>query len=340
MRGGRGGAGTGRGRDRVALGMAVGGALATFAALWGASVGVPTAGAPTVGTATAGVDRVTVGRDTALQPFSDAAPANTPFGAGVQFEAASSTRTAALLRGSAAINSAGWSIAVAIATASDPWVTLTDLSTGVALRVRMPSDAQAAEGLDGSLTVVQPDGHTAYDCYKMVQDSPFAWTARYVATSDLRGDGLTGGTRASGVSQLMGLIRTGEVAAAHIPHGLALAIPGPLLASGPVPPARWQDGNAATTYTGPIAMGTRVGIPPSVDLTALALSPEGLALGRALQDYGAYVLDRSANVALYAEPAADQQSVARMRADFQRTLFRLLRVVSPADGANSATRSG
>ena len=77
-----------------------------------------------------------------------------------------------------------------------------------------------------------------------------------------------------------------------------------------------------------------------MDLTALGLSPRGLALGRALQDYGAYVLDRSANVALYAEPAADQQSVARMRADFQRTLFRLLRVVSPADGANSTTRSG
>ena len=258
----------------------------------------------------------------------------------MQLEAASSTRTAALLRGSAAINSAGWSIAVAIATASDPWVTLTDLSTGVALRVRMPSDAQAAEGLHGSLTVVQPDGHTAYDCYKMVQSSPFAWTACCVATSDLRGDGLTGGNCASGVSQLMGLIRTDEVAAARIPHGLALAIPGPLLAPGPVPPARWQDGNAATTYTGPIAMGTRVGIPPTVDLTALGLSPQGRALGRALQDYGAYVLDRSANVALYAEPAADQQSVARMRADFQRTLFRLLRVVSPADGANSTTRSG
>jgi len=105
-----------------------------------------------------------------------------------------------------------------------------------------------------------------------------------------------------------------------------------MLKAGPVWPARMQDSNAATSYTGPIAMGTMMGIPPGVDLASLGLSVEGMALGAALQDYGAHVVDRSETVALYAEPLADQAAVTRMRVDY-RKLFLQLRVVTN----NSAT---
>ncbi|QTE30220.1 hypothetical protein [Pengzhenrongella sicca] len=267
-------------------------------------------------------------RIAALHPFAVSSPANTAIGSGAIFEAATDVRTAALLRGTPTINSTGWSIAVAIATEADPMVTLTNTSTGVVRSIRMPSGAQVTTGTDKAMTIVQPDGYTAYECYKMTKVSATSWTSTHIVQTDLRSDGLAGGTRAAGISQLVGLIRTAEVAADAIPHALAVSIPDSMLGVGPVWPARLQDNNAATAYKGPIAMGTMLGIPASVDLASLGLSAEGLAVARAFQDYGAYVVDRSETVALYAEPLSDQGAVARMKADYQQKLFPLLRVLA------------
>ena len=109
-----------------------------------------------------------------------------------------------------------------------------------------------------------------------------------------------------------------------------------MLKPGQVWPARLQDSNAATAYKGPIPMGTMMGIPPSVDLSKLGLSAEGMALGKALQDYGAHVLVRSSTVALFAEPASDSVAVYRMRADWKAKLFPLMRVVTNNTATNVA----
>lgn len=87
-------------------------------------------------------------------------------------------------------------------------------------------------------------------------------------------------------------------------------------------------------------MGSHFAIPPSVDLNALGLTPEGLVLGRTLQDYGAYVTIQSGTVALYCEPATPLDPFTRMRSDWQSKLYsRMRRVTTNNPGLINANRN-
>jgi hypothetical protein len=146
--------------------------------------------------------------------------------------------------------------------------------------------------------------------------------------TDLYGPGVgQGGVRAYGGSAIGGLIRSWELEEGTIRHALALALDADQLGRGPVWPATAEDGDAARSYTGDVPMGTLAAIPPSIDVAALGLSPAGLAAAHALQDYGAYVVDRSGCTCLYAEPSAPATAVSQLRKDVAR-LRSLLRVVT------------
>ena len=89
-------------------------------------------------------------------------------------------------------------------------------------------------------------------------------------------------------------------------------------ALGYVWPATEQDYDSPWTYGGALPMGSLVAIPRSVDITQLGLNPQTLAIARALQDYGGYIVDRAGDgtVALYAEPGVPEQlDRQRHRAD-------------------------
>ncbi|QTE27881.1 hypothetical protein [Pengzhenrongella sicca] len=266
-------------------------------------------------------------------PFAISAPANISLGSGAKFESSSSTRTAAFLRGTPVINHTTWTIATAIATSSSPLAKVKNLKTGVTTTIRIPSTAKSTNDSDKAMTVIQPDGYTAYECYKMTKVGTNSWTTTSMVKQDLRSTGLAVGTRASGVSQLMGLIRAKEVAAKKIPHTIAIAIPDAMLKTGYVWPARRQDSNASSAYKGQVPMGTMLAIPPSVNVSSLGLSAEGLALARALQDYGGHIVERAGMVALYAEPSADAAAIARMKVDW-RKLYPLMRVVTNNTSTN------
>ena len=266
-------------------------------------------------------------RVAAQHPFAVTAPANTSIGSGAKFESSYSTRTAGFLKGTPVINASNWTVSVAIATSTSPNAKVRNLKSGVTTYIRIPSTATTTADTDKALTVVQPDGYTAYECYKMTKVAANSWTTTSMIKQDLRSTGLSAGTRASGVSQVMGLIRAKEVIAKKIPHSLAVAIPDSMLKSGYVWPARRQDSNASTAYQGQVPMGTMLGIPPSVNVAALGLTGEGLALAHALQDYGAHVVERAGMVALYAEPASDAAAISRMKTDW-RKLYPLMRAIS------------
>src|SRR4029079_2472450 len=73
-------------------------------------------------------------------------------------------------------------------------------------------------------------------------------------------------------------------------------------------PASWADGGDGGGYgtSGNLYMGSVVSIPPDVDLARMNLSPQALAIARALQDYGAYIVDQGdANFIYYAEQKAN-----------------------------------
>jgi hypothetical protein len=116
-----------------------------------------------------------------------------------------------------------------------------------------------------------------------------------------------------------------------IRHPLAMAIPGTMLhydsgdpgydangygtALGYVSPATEQDFDSPWSYSGVIPMGSRVVLPTAVDIDTLDLGPAARAIAQALQDYGAYVTDRTGpdTVSFYAEPSAPPAWLAAVR---------------------------
>lgn len=268
------------------------------------------------------------------QPFASTSFWNTALGSSAVFESPTAVKTSSFLSGSSYINCEQWSIPVVNAAVADPTATVTT-SSSWAWNYRVPANAQVALGTDGHSVITQPDAATAYENWVMKKVSDTAWTSKYQVKTDLKGDGGSGGVRAAGVSALGGLIRVHEINELNIPHALAMAIPRSKLMLGPVWPATRQDGNASSTYTGPIPMGTLLGIPADVDVASLPLSPEGHALAKALQDFGAYVVDAAGGTVLYAEPAAAGAAFNRMRNDFA-AVRNYMRVLSN----NSATNVG
>ncbi|MBX3024070.1 hypothetical protein KF840_04085 [bacterium] len=155
----------------------------------------------------------------------------------------------------------------------------------------LPDGACPSPDTDGLMAVVQPDGWVL-DVYAAVVTSNRAVVSTMGSWIDARGDG-TGwwnGRRASMLPSFAGLIRTGEIAGGRIPHALAALAPPRLLAHAYAWPAAAFDRDA--DYGGTLPMGALLAIPASVDITRLGLSPRGLILARAAQDYGIYLVDR------------------------------------------------
>ena len=270
-------------------------------------------------------------RVAALQPFASTSVWNTAIGSGATFEAKGGPMISSFLTAKPVINRATWSTPVYTAKTTDVLATLRSVRTNQSWTIRIPADATGALGsggyTDGHATIIQPDGRTSYDAYKLVKVSATVWEAQLVRVIDLHGTGTHLGVRAAGTPMLAGLIRAHEVRDRKIDHAVAIAVPNTVLKSGFVWPAKSQDTDGATAYTGQVPMGSLLAIPGSVNLSTLTLSPEGLALAKALQNYGAYVVDRGGMDALYCEVDCDATATARMATDW-KVLQGHLRVVT------------
>ena len=158
--------------------------------------------------------------------------------------------------------------------------------------LRLPAGSCPSPDTDALMAVVQPDGWVL-DIYNGVVTSDGQVVGSMASWIDARGDG-TGwwnGRRASMLPSFAGLVRTSEIGAGRIPHALAALVPTTLLAKAFVWPAYTIDRNSG--YTGTLLpMGALLAIPATVDITKLGLSPRGLVIARAAQDYGVYVVDR------------------------------------------------
>lgn len=266
-------------------------------------------------------------RDAAVYPFASTSIWNTPIGSRAAFENASGARTLSLNSGAKpVVNRDSWSVSVSAAGPQDARATLEAVRNKVTYTATIPSGTVATAGEDKHVTVIQPDRLLAYDTFKMEKRSNTLWEAQVAFPVDLTGPGTGTGTRAAGVPAVAGLIRAQELEQNSIRHALAMAIPGEMLKPGPVWPATRQDSDISG-YTGAIPMGTLFAVPSSVDVTKLGLSPEGTALARALQDYGAYVVDRAGTVALYCELACDDDGYEKLR-EAWRVLHPQMRAVT------------
>jgi hypothetical protein len=273
-----------------------------------------------------------IGREAWLWPFSADSPWNAGVGAAARYEDAAAPQTAALIRGDlgAWVNADQYSHPVYRASVLDPVATVR-MSNGATAQYRIPNSARPCAGSDANLHVVDPTGRWLDESWHMSGENP-SWTSGYHRTTDLFGSGFGTGVRASGASAAGGLIRRWELDRGSIRHALALAITGAQLRRGPVWPATGEDGNAASTYSGPVPMGALVAIPRGVDVNALGLSPIGVVLARAMQDYGVFVVDRTDGaIALYAEPVVGGAQLTALRDAF-KVLRGKLRIVSDNGG--------
>ena len=121
------------------------------------------------------------------------------------------------------INAEDYSIPVYRASASDPLVTINAVSgTNIGpVTVRIPANAQPAAGTDKHLVVISPDGLSSDEWEGLDLSTRTAYVYIHV---DLEGSGVgIGWARATGVSELGGLIRKEEVAGGVIPHAPRLA---------------------------------------------------------------------------------------------------------------------
>jgi len=124
-------------------------------------------------------------------------------------------------------------------------------------------------------------------------------------------------------------LRAWDIRAGRIRHALTFLLPFGRLKHGPVWPSAREDYWGFRDYTGHVPIGTLIAIPPDVDIGGLGLSPGGVVLARALQDYGAYCDDSvgTDGIVISAEGASEGlPELADMRRDFP-VIRRYLRVV-------------
>lgn len=170
------------------------------------------------------------------------------------------------------------------------------------LQLRAPRTLtpQPAAG-DRVVIVADPSGNyveiwqTSVDPIAMTVTGPVWATGSLVAglgVGDLATN-LNAGVRASNFSWAAGLITQADVSAGKIDHALALALPGDMTQGGSAPVGPYRApataGNGSWP-TGPITMGSKIGIPAGTGMPA-GLSAIGVMVFDALQRYGAYVGD-------------------------------------------------
>jgi hypothetical protein len=145
------------------------------------------------------------------------------------------------------------------------------------------------------------------------------WRATTGAVVDLGGTGVLDpwmkaetpdgavGARPSGIPLIAGLIRLDDIKAGRIDHALAFAYPAPRTdkfvapANGAVESGEGRPAN----HTG-LPMGARIQLDPAYDIENTNLSPAAKVIARALQEYGAIVVDQTGATQLYAEASPAQ----------------------------------
>lgn len=252
-------------------------------------------------------------RDPTLQPFSSFSIWNTPIGSGAQWSNPSDPDTIDVHHPGAYINAGEWSMPVYIGDPSQAHATFTDSDSTYPIATAMlnvPSNAAPA------LPVAGGDHHMiVFDAAKQNMYSYFNCNVVFggFACGQSQKDSVCHEALA-GYGWGAGVIRSWELQAGTIRHMLRYALPVTLTKAGTTwltglawPAMRSDYEGPLGLYTGNVLYGSTVGIPASVNITTLGLTPSGLVLAQALQDYGAVQRDTggTGGIVFYAEQAAE-----------------------------------
>jgi len=264
------------------------------------------------------------------RPFSADSPWNTPIAAGAETDRNSDVLVAGLAEdGGLYVNIPEWTVTVRyFDSARAARSSVRPLFPGrfgpgfePGQRVPLP-DGAVPEGAGDQQThyvsLVDPIRNKAWDLRQGGRTARGEWYAGFGATVDLAGTGvarpwmqaeradLSGGARPSGIPLIAGLIRLEDVKAGEINHALAFAYRGarpgwfvpPASTALEVTPER-----AGRDFGLP--MGARIQLDPGYDIENTKLSPAGKVIARALQTYGAILVDEAGANVLFAEGGPD-----------------------------------
>lgn len=280
-------------------------------------------------------------RDPGVWPFDARSPWNLPLGAQARYE--DETSPILDLNGGVLTQATEWTYPIAYATPADREVGLIQNTTGKEIfRLQAPASARPDSG-GGALIIVDPAHRFAMELGAAFWRGDGNLQAKFANRVDLRGYGVfsePSGGRVYGGSALGGLIRQSELAGG-IPHALAISVAHKALnANAPggkafVWPASDSMSNPQANYgnSGNVYMGSLLAIPPDVKLEDLGVGRSGPAfeVAKALQDYGAYVVESFTksrqSVFFFADPACRSEIPTDFDANLSKVI-RALKVVS------------
>ncbi len=182
--------------------------------------------------------------------------------------------------------------------------------------VPIPDNIQTPPDSDGKLTIIDTSTtpNHAWNFYQLRHSTrgtedytgggfgAYGWVNPTSTGDGLRSyQGGQWGGRAAGSPYYGGLINPEEITQGHIDHALAISLNCSAVSSNRIIwPARGSDG-CGGTGTNVLGYGARVQLDPALDINSLGLSAGGRVIARALQTYGAWVLETGGtNFALYA----------------------------------------
>lgn len=244
------------------------------------------------------------------RPFASSSVWNMPIDAAAAIDEHSSEMIATMYNGHSDnkiyINVDWWTIPLYYVHSGMPTRTVTcvNCGPGYATTLRVPDTAQSDPTTDGLMSIIDLDLKRSYELFQAERVNESTWAATSGFSFDLTGSGIQAisststSPRGAGMSVTGGIIRREEIIQGVIPHALAMAYDYPKKGYF-VYPASAEDGRSEEEYA--IPEGARIQLDPEVDIDSLGLSRAGKIIARALQEYGAYIVDNADGIAIYAE---------------------------------------
>lgn len=232
--------------------------------------------------------------------------------------------------------------------------------TGFAPGSAIPApDFAKPSGPDGGteyMSMIDPKAGKAWEMRQPAFNAEDGnWRASYGAQVDLTGTGVPApwmkaplseaySARPSGIPLTAGLIRLDEIKAGRIDHALAFAYPTPRTGRfvAPAADALQASDTRPENHFG-LPLGARIQLDPEYDIENTKLSPAGKVIARALQEYGAILVEDAGAMTLFAEGSPAQRDAWRgvlspdelqllFTPDMMATNFRVIDMGEPMPG--------
>jgi hypothetical protein len=174
--------------------------------------------------------------------------------------------------------------------------------------VPIPIGAHAHAGSDGAMVIVDRSAGKSYEFWQFRRDGD-AWVTSWGTIQDLTGSGWSknGSSTASGASRLAGVVRVHEIGLGVIGHALVMSIDNSCADIFRAPAVK-TDGDSTRPDCTP--QGAHLQLDPALDVDTLpGITAAERAVGKALQSYGIYVIDKGgAPMGISFELAPDAES--------------------------------